>query len=78
MYGPVLAWGLSLLPLAAEALFGLDVPGARELSLVALPWIALAGVPRGSGERKLPAWKASFFWTALALPPLGFAAALDE
>ncbi len=72
----VLAWLFSAAPLCAAAWIEVGPTGGSlgHTGLVLLPWIALAGLPRGArrtaGEPSLP-------WTALFLPPLVLAAHLD-
>ena len=69
---PLLAWGLSLL----ACLLGGDLAHAfgdtPRLLLALLPWVALIGLPRGSGRRR--EWVVAL---ALALPPLTLAGWLD-
>ena len=61
----VLAWVLSILALVVR-----ELPGTSALGLALLPWVALAGFPRGRDSSALTLF-------GLALPVLGLAAAQD-
>jgi len=53
--------------------------GASLSALVLLPWLALAGVPRGpGGASPAEGARAALRAAALALPPLGLALGLDD
>jgi hypothetical protein len=69
-------WFLSVLPMVLDRFAGGGfVPeGASRLGLALLPWIALAGLPRGGRSDGAAPW---FAVAALALPPLALAAGLD-
>ena len=81
--GLALVGALSALPLVAESLSGgaLAIEGASRLGLCALPWLALAGLPRSSaGEDAAVAAPTTHGLVplAIALPVLGLATGLDR
>jgi len=78
--GLLSAWALSVLPFLLDAWSGgaLGVPGASRLGLAALPWLALAGMPRaGPAEDAARTRRRALVPLALALPPLALGAGLD-